>query len=100
MLHVDKFEMSGSYKMRLRFNNGETVEVDLKNELEGEVFEPLKDPEYFKRVYLNDETGTVEWPNGVDFAPEFLLELKKQAKRSAFNYSVASSLIGSCSLSG
>ena len=76
--------MSGSYKLNLWFNNGETVEVDLENELEGEVFEPLKDPEYFKRVYLNEETGTAPWPNGVDFAPEFLFELgRKQAKRSA-----------------
>lgn len=84
MLHVDNFEMSGNYKMNLWFNNGETVEVDLKNELEGDIFEPLKKPEYFKKAYLNEETGTVEWPNGADFAPEFLLELgKKQTKRSA-----------------
>ena len=84
MLHVDNFEMSGSYKMNLWFNNGESVEVDLENELEGEVFEPLKDPEYFKRVYLNKETGTAPWPNGADFAPEFLFELgRKQTKRSA-----------------
>ncbi len=84
MLHVDNFEMSGSYKMSIWFNNGETLEIDLENELEGEIFAPLKDPEYFKRAYLNEETGTVEWPNGADFAPEFLLELaKKQTKRSA-----------------
>ena len=44
MLHVDNFELRGSYKMNLWFNNGETVEVDLKNELEGEIFEPLKKP--------------------------------------------------------
>lgn len=84
MLHVDNFKITGSYKMSLWFNNGETVEVDLENQLEGEIFEPLKVPEYFKKAYLNKETGTVEWPNGADLAPEFLLELgKKQAKRSA-----------------
>ncbi|MDZ7795236.1 MAG: DUF2442 domain-containing protein [Spirochaetia bacterium] len=84
MLHVDSLELSGSYKMSIWFNNGETVEVDLENELEGEIFEPLKDSEYFKRVYLNEEIGTAQWPNGADFAPEFLLELgRKQAKRSA-----------------
>lgn len=38
----------------------------------GEVFEPLKDPAFFRRVRLNPETGTVEWPNGADLAPEFL----------------------------
>ena len=83
MLHVDNFELNGSYKMGIRFNNGETVKVDLENELEGEIFEPLKKPEYLKKAYLNEETGTAPWPNGADFAPEFLLELgKKQAKRS------------------
>jgi hypothetical protein len=38
----------------------------------GGVFEPLKDPEFFRRVAVNPETRTVEWPNGADFAPEFL----------------------------
>jgi hypothetical protein len=84
MLHVDDFEITGSYKMSLWFNNEESVEVDLENELEGEIFEPLKEPDFFKKAYLNEETGTVEWPNGADFAPEFLLELgKKQTQRSA-----------------
>ena len=84
MLHVDNFEMSGSYKMSLRFNNGEILEVDFQNELEGEIFEPLKKLEYFEKAYLNKETGTAPWPNGADFAPEFLFELgRKQTKRSA-----------------
>jgi len=36
--------------------------------------DPLRDPDYFRRVRLNSETGTVEWPNGADFAPTFLRE--------------------------
>ena len=40
----------------------------------GQVFDPLRDPEFFKRVFLNEETGTVEWPNGADLAPTFLYE--------------------------
>jgi len=28
----------------------------------------------FKQVRVNNETGTIEWPNGADFAPEFLFE--------------------------
>ena len=56
----------------LRFADGTEGEVDLKQELHGEVFEPLKDQEYFKAFMLHPELRTVVWPNGADFAPEFL----------------------------
>jgi hypothetical protein len=56
----------------LRFADGAEGEVDLHAELEGEVFEPLKDREYFKTFQLHPELRTVVWPNGADFAPEFL----------------------------
>ena len=56
----------------LRFVDGAEGEVDLRNELDGEVFEPLKDREYFKQFILHPELKTVVWPNGADFAPEFL----------------------------
>ena len=50
MLHVDNFELRGSYKMNLWFNNGETVEVDLKYELVGDIFESLNDLQYLKKA--------------------------------------------------
>ncbi len=56
----------------LRFSDGAEGEVNLETELEGEVFEPLKDTEYFKAFKLHPELRTVVWPNGADFAPEFL----------------------------
>ncbi|PIV32867.1 MAG: hypothetical protein COS34_10690 [Lysobacterales bacterium CG02_land_8_20_14_3_00_62_12] len=37
-----------------------------------EVFEPLRNAEYFKSFRLHPELLTVVWPNGADFAPEFL----------------------------
>ena len=36
------------------------------------IFEPLRDPEYFCRFTLDPELETLVWPNGADFAPEFL----------------------------
>jgi hypothetical protein len=39
------------------------------------VFEPLRDVQFFSKVRLNQDTGTIEWPNGADFAPEFLSEI-------------------------
>jgi hypothetical protein len=34
------------------------------------VLEPLRDHEYFDRVAVDPEIGTIAWPNGVDMAPE------------------------------
>jgi hypothetical protein len=60
------------YKLWLRFQDGVTGLVDLSAELWGPMFEPLKDPGFFERVSLNQDLDTVTWPNGADFAPEFL----------------------------
>jgi hypothetical protein len=56
----------------LRFEDGTAGEVDLASELEGPVFEPLRDVRYFKRFVVSPDLGTISWPNGADFAPEFL----------------------------
>ncbi len=74
MLHVTAVEHRHPFQVRLQFNDGALKDVDLSGELHGEVFEPLRDQDYFRRGALNVETGTVEWPNGADFAPEFLYE--------------------------
>jgi len=60
-------------------------EVDLASELYGQVFEPLKDKEFFKSFEL--EGHTLSWVNGADFAPEFLYE--QIASNSTFQRSFA-----------
>jgi hypothetical protein len=57
----------------LKFEDGSEGEVDLASELWGPVFEPLKDPEYFRKLSVA-EYGTIAWPNGADLAPEFLYD--------------------------
>ena len=58
----------------LRFSDGTQGEVDLAGELDGPVFEPLRDPAYFRQFVLHPELHTLVWPNGADLAPEFLYE--------------------------
>ncbi len=72
-LHVICVEYLDKYQLKLTFNNGIEGIVDLEQELYGEIFEPLKDQSLFQKVYVNSRT--IEWPNGADFAPEFLLEI-------------------------
>ena len=61
-----------AYTIWLRFEDGSEGEVDLESELWGEVFETIKDQKEFKAFRLNAELNTITWPNGADFAPEFL----------------------------
>jgi hypothetical protein len=75
LLRIDNVEYIEAYKLRITFSNHETDEVNLVNEIYGEIFESLKNIEYFKQAFLNPETNTIEWPNGADFAPEFLYSL-------------------------
>ena len=60
------------YVLWLRFRDGTSGEIDLRPELWGEVFQPLLDLDFFKQVTVHPELETLVWPNGANFAPEFL----------------------------
>jgi len=75
LLHLTRVKYIGTYSLQVTFNNGVTKNIDLREELDGEIFEPLKNIELFRQVKLSPETKTAEWPNGADFAPEFLYEI-------------------------
>lgn len=75
LLDVIEVVYVSEYKLILTFENGEKKMVDLKNRLIGPIFEPLKDVDYFKKVYVNKELGTIVWPNGADKAPETLYNI-------------------------
>jgi hypothetical protein len=56
----------------LRFKDGTAGEIDLSTALRGPIMEPLKETVYFKQFSIHPEFRTLVWPNGADFAPEFL----------------------------
>ena len=60
--------------IHLRFADGAEGDVDLCDELYGEMFEALKDRAFFQRFFVNPEFRTLAWPNGADIAPEFLYD--------------------------
>ncbi|HTD07819.1 MAG TPA: DUF2442 domain-containing protein [Solirubrobacteraceae bacterium] len=71
-------EVSGEYRLRLTFDDGTVGEIDFARREWRGVFEPLRDPEYFARVTVDADAGTVTWPNGADMAPEPLYEQVRQ----------------------
>ncbi len=62
----------GAYRLRLHFDDGAIGELDFSTEEWRGVFAPLNDPAYFSKVKLDEQLGTIVWPNGADFAPETL----------------------------
>lgn len=61
------------YVVRVRFEDGTVADVDLAYLRElGGVFEPLRDPAFFRQVRADAEAGTIVWPNDADIAPETL----------------------------
>lgn len=72
-LHVTEAQHIAGHRVRLSFNDGATAEIDLSGSLDGPIFEPLRDVEYFKSFSIVGHT--LAWPNGADFAPEYLHSL-------------------------
>ena len=76
IIHITQVKVVGPHELVLTFDNGASRRVNLARELYGAVFEPLHDPDYFAQVSIDPRSGTITWPNGADFAPDFLYELE------------------------
>ena len=63
------------YRLKIWFWDKSVKVVDLQPYLDGLIFEPLKNPDFFRKVTVNPDIDTIVWPNNADFAPEFLYEI-------------------------
>ena len=72
-LHVTEAQHITGHRVRLSFNDGTNAEIDLSSSIDGPVFEPLRDIDFFKSFSIVGHT--LAWPNGADFAPEYLHSL-------------------------
>jgi hypothetical protein len=67
---VVSVEQTGPYRLRLRFDDGAEGEIDVRSTTTFEgVFEPLSDPAFFSKVRVDEDAGTIVWPNGADLDP-------------------------------
>ena len=80
MIRVTSFEVVDDFSLDLTFSDGTNKRVNLRDWLYGPVFEPLRDPDMFAQVQIEENGETVSWPNGADFAPEFLYEMEPEAE--------------------
>ncbi|MEX1198740.1 MAG: DUF2442 domain-containing protein [Pseudohongiellaceae bacterium] len=71
MPRVQNVKAHPGYLLELTFDDGLHGNVCLRDRLYGPMFAPLKDPDYFQRVFV-DEFGAVCWPNQADLAPDAL----------------------------
>ena len=74
ILHVKDAKYVHDYVIWVRFNDDIEGEVNLENELEGEIFGSLKDKKKFQSFKVDPILQTIVWENGADIAPEFLHE--------------------------
>lgn len=69
LIKVVKLDALDGYRLRLTFSDGAVGEADLTAlaTKDAPMTRPLRDPEYFARVFL--DFGAPTWPNGFDLAP-------------------------------
>lgn len=70
LVDIVDVKVIGEHRLRLTFVDGTVGDVDFSEHEWPGVLGPLGDPEFFARVSVDRDAGTIAWPNGVDLAPE------------------------------
>ena len=78
MKDVKQIECRSDHSFLIVFDDSTHAVIDFSEYFQrGPVFEPLRDPAFFRQARI--EGGTIAWPNGADIAPETLYEKCEQA---------------------
>jgi Protein of unknown function (DUF2442) len=72
LIWITKANYLKEYQIELEFNNSKKGIVDFEPYLSKKIFQPLIILDNFKNFKLN--SWTIEWENGADFSPDFLIE--------------------------
>jgi hypothetical protein len=83
------------FEVLLEFSSGDHKVVDLEPLLHGPIFEALlSNSELFRSVRVDEEIGTIVWPNGADLDPNVLYGSHSPAWKDADAESIARSSCG------
>jgi Protein of unknown function (DUF2442) len=79
LIKVRKAKPAGNHRLVVEFSDDTVGERDFSfiTQRSGPMVEPLKDPAYFRRVFVED--GVLTWPNGYDWDPIALHNEMKEA---------------------
>ena len=79
MIDIVRIQRLGGHRLAIEFSDGTIGTRDFAFLLSrsGPMVEPLKDPAYFARVFIDD--GALTWPNGYDWDPLALHAEMKEA---------------------
>jgi hypothetical protein len=80
LIRVTDVRVLARYIVELTFEDGAVKVIDLEPRLWGEMFESLLD-DYglFRQVQVDEQAGTIVWPNGADLSPRMLYSEAKVA---------------------
>ncbi len=70
LVDITAVEVLADQLLRLTFADGIVGDVAFDRDQWKGVLAPLADPEFFRRVSVNPESGTLTWPGELDLAPE------------------------------
>ena len=80
MKDVTAVEVLDGHRLLLTFEGGERREVDIASIVTFDgVFEPLREIDYFRRVRVEPDLGTITWPSGANLCPDVLYENSRPA---------------------
>jgi hypothetical protein len=82
MKKVIEAKAENDFSLILKFNDESVKRFDMKPYLDYEVFKPLKNLEYFKRIRI--AFGTVQWSDEQDISPETLYLEGKETGETNF----------------
>lgn len=73
MNKIIDIKFAGDFELSLKFNDGESKTINFEPLIGKGISSQLPDKKYFRKVSI-DNGGGIEWPNGMDFCPNFLKE--------------------------
>ncbi|MEZ4708320.1 MAG: DUF2442 domain-containing protein [Caldilineaceae bacterium] len=69
---VANFRIIAPYTLQIKFDDESEQTINFLPMLRGKLFGPLRDLDFFNQVRLDEEAGTLVWPNEADFDPATL----------------------------